>query len=89
MAKKVISDTEVVQMVSKASTPGARESQVIAKAYDLAERRIMEGTASDTLIREFIKLGSPKEQIEQTWTRARTDPSGQSTDRGYPRLRTG
>lgn len=65
MAKKVISDTEVAQMVSKASTPGARESQVIAKAYDLAERRIMEGTASDTLIREFIKLGSPKEQIER------------------------
>ena len=65
MAKKVISDSEVGPILSRASTPDAREAQVIAKAYDLAEKRILEGTASDTLVREFIKLGSPKEQIER------------------------
>lgn len=65
MAKKVISDREAATRVSRASTPGARETQLIAAAYDLAEQRILDGTASDTLLREFVKLGSPKEQTER------------------------
>lgn len=65
MAKKIQSDTEVVKVLHKASTPAGREQQIIAKAYDLAEQRILDGTASDTLLREFVKLGSPKEQIER------------------------
>ncbi len=65
MATKRITDAEVIRNVRKASTPSARENQIIAAAYDLAEQRILDGSASDTLLREFVKLGSPKEQIER------------------------
>lgn len=65
MATKRIGDEEVIRSIRKASTPSARENQIVAAAYDLAEQRILDGTASDTLLREFVKLGSPKEQIER------------------------
>lgn len=48
-----------------ARTPEARENQVIALAYDLAERQIAEGTASSQVITHFLKLGTIKEQIER------------------------
>ena len=48
-----------------ATTPEARENQVIAMAYDLAEKQIYEGTASSQIITHFLKLGSTKERIEQ------------------------
>lgn len=50
---------------SQALTPEARENQVINRAYDLAERRIIEGTASDTLLSHFLKMGSTKARIEK------------------------
>lgn len=50
---------------SQALTPEARENQVINRAYDLAERRIIEGTASDTLLSHFLKMGSSKARIEK------------------------
>lgn len=46
------------------TTPEARENQVIAMAYDLAEKQIREGTASSQVITHFLKLGSTKERIE-------------------------
>lgn len=48
-----------------ATTPEARENQVIAKAFDLAERQIEEGTASAQVISHFLKLGSSREKLEQ------------------------
>lgn len=48
-----------------ATTPEARENQVIAMAYDLAEKQIREGTASSQVITHFLKLGSTKERIEK------------------------
>lgn len=65
MAKKTISDKKIANTLQRAPSPDLREMQVIAAAYDLAEQRIKDGTASDTLLREFVKLGSPKEQIER------------------------
>jgi hypothetical protein len=38
---------------------------VIALAYDLAEKQIVEGTASSQVISHFLKLGSTKERIEK------------------------
>lgn len=49
-----------------ATTPEARENQLIALAYDRAEKQILEGTASSQVITHFLKLGSTKEKIEQT-----------------------
>ena len=50
--------------LSAAMTPFARENQLINAAYDLAEKRIREGTASDTMLTHFLKMGSQKERIE-------------------------
>lgn len=48
-----------------ASSAAARESQVIAMAYDLAEKQIREGTASAQVITHFLKMGSTKEREER------------------------
>jgi hypothetical protein len=48
-----------------ATTPEGRENQIVAKAIDLAERQILEGTASSQVITHFLKLGSTREQLEQ------------------------
>lgn len=49
----------------KATTPLAREHQLIAKAVDLAEQQLSEGTASAQVITHFLKLGSSREVLEQ------------------------
>lgn len=48
-----------------ALTPEARENQMISLAVDLAERQLMEGTASSQVITHYLKLGSTKERIEK------------------------
>ena len=49
----------------KASTPEARESQLIALAVDLAEQQLINGTASSQVITHYLKLGTQKERIER------------------------
>jgi hypothetical protein len=48
-----------------ATTPEAREKQLIAAAYDLAEKQIREGTASAQVVTHFLKLGTTREKLEQ------------------------
>jgi hypothetical protein len=48
-----------------ATTPEARENQLIADAVDLAQRQLRDGTASAQVITHFLKLGSTREQLEQ------------------------
>ncbi|WP_290432953.1 hypothetical protein [uncultured Parasutterella sp.] len=48
-----------------ASTPEAREQQLIALAVDLVEKQLIEGTASSQVISHFLKLGSIRAQIEK------------------------
>lgn len=48
-----------------ALTPEARENQMIALAVDLAEKQLIEGTASSQVITHFLKLGSTKEALEK------------------------
>lgn len=49
----------------RASSPTARENQLIALAYDVAERQLREGTASSQVISHFLKLGSTNGRLEQ------------------------
>lgn len=49
----------------RATTPEARENQLIALAVDLTERQLREGTASSQVITHYLKLGSTRERIEQ------------------------
>lgn len=48
-----------------ARTPEARENQLISLAVDLAEKQLMEGTASTQVITHYLKLGSTKERLEK------------------------
>jgi hypothetical protein len=48
-----------------ATTPEARETQLISQAIDLAEQQIREGSASSQVLTHFLKLGSTREQLEQ------------------------
>lgn len=54
-----------VRRRAPAMTPEAREDQMIACAIDLAERQLLEGTASSQVITHFLKLGSTREKREQ------------------------
>lgn len=47
-----------------ATTPEAKENQLIALAYDQAEKELMNGKASSQVITHFLKLGSQKERKE-------------------------
>jgi hypothetical protein len=60
------SDSEEPQRRGKpATTPEARENQLIAKAVDLVEKQLEEGTASAQVITHYLKLGSSREKLEQ------------------------
>ena len=48
-----------------AISPEARENQLIAKAVDLAERQLDEGTASSQVITHFLKLGTEQARLEK------------------------
>lgn len=53
-------------MARRPSTnPEARENQLIAKAVDLAEKQLSEGTASAMVITHYLRMGSPKERLER------------------------
>ena len=48
-----------------ATTPQGRENQLVAKAVDLAEQQLEDGTASAQVITHYLKLGSSRERLEQ------------------------
>ena len=62
--KKAKSEASTVRR-RRAMTPEAREDQLIALAVDLAERQLIEGTASAQVITHYLKLGSTKERLEK------------------------
>lgn len=68
MATRRVSEKKTNENSSKrrpATTPQARENQMIAKAIDLAERQLEDGTASAQVISHYLKLGSSREKLEQ------------------------
>ena len=56
-----------------ATSPEARENQLVALAVDLAERQLLEGTASSQVITHYLKLGSTKERLEKDILEKRKD----------------
>lgn len=66
MAKSELNNHQTrVKKIRPALTPEARENQMISLAVDLAERQLMEGTASSQVITHYLKLGTVKEQLER------------------------
>lgn len=49
-----------------ATTLEGRENQLVSLAFDLAEQRMINGTASAGETVHFLRLGSTRERLEQT-----------------------
>ena len=62
---KVSKKSDDYKPMRPATTPEAREQQMIALAVDLAEKQLREGTASSQVITHYLKLGSTKERLEK------------------------
>ena len=65
MAAKLKKNTPERPRNRPGTTPEARENQLIAAAVDLAEKQILDGTASSQTINHYLKLGSSREKLEQ------------------------
>lgn len=48
-----------------ATTPEGREAQLIGLAYDLVERKLLDGTATSQETTHFLKLGSQNTKLER------------------------
>lgn len=58
------SDTTRKRRLKPATSPEAREAQMVSLAIDLAEQQLLDGTASSQVITHYLRLGSIKEQLE-------------------------
>ena len=56
-----------------AKTIEAREKQMISLAVDLAEKQLLDGTASSQVITHYLKLGTTRENIEKEILQSRSD----------------
>lgn len=65
MATKKKDNENVARRRPPALTLEARENQLIAKAVDEAEKRIENGTASDSLLIHWLRQGTVKMQLEK------------------------
>ena len=66
-------ETKPVKKIRPATTPEARENQLIALAVDLAEKQLLEGTASSQVITHYLKLGTQKEKIAREMLEKKND----------------
>lgn len=56
-----------------ATTPEEREEELINLAVDLAEKQLLEGTASTQVIVHYLKLGSTRGMAEQKMLEKKTE----------------
>lgn len=65
--RKVITSTSLEDKppLRPALTPEGRENQLIALAMDLAEQRLRDGTATSQEVTHFLRLGSPRNRLEE------------------------
>lgn len=56
-----------------ATTPEARENQLISLAVDLAEKQLREGTASNQVIVHYLRLGTKKAKLEEQMLKQKTE----------------
>lgn len=63
--KKDVSASDSARSIRPALTIEARENQMVGLAVDLAEKQLLEGTASSQVITHYLKLGSPTARLER------------------------
>jgi len=64
MQKRRIAQSQPDRRRPPATTPEAREDQLISLAVDLAEKQLIEGTASSQVITHYLKMATVKERLE-------------------------
>lgn len=62
---KKTTNQESTRRIRPAMSPEARETQMVSLAVDLAEKQLLEGTASSQVITHYLKIGSTKEKLEK------------------------
>ena len=60
-----LSTSDDTRKICPAFTPEARENQLISLAVDLAEKQLLEGTASAQVITHYLKLGTANARLER------------------------
>lgn len=65
MAKSSTSTSSTAKRGRRAISVEAREQQLIARAVDLAEQQLIDGTASSQVITHFLKLATTKAELEK------------------------
>lgn len=55
----------ILSIPPPATTIEGRNNQLIAKAFDLAERRLHEGTASAQEVVHFLRLGAAEQRLKE------------------------
>lgn len=63
-ANKKSTESSGEKKIRPALSPENEENQLIAMANNLAKQRILDGTASDSLIIQFVKAGTVKARLE-------------------------
>lgn len=57
--------SDSTKRIRPALSPESRENQMISLAVDLAEKQLLEGTASSQVITHFLKLGTTIAKLEK------------------------
>ena len=65
MPKAIQASQKPVRRRAPATTLEDREDRMIAMAVDLAEQRLMDGTATPQMILHYLRLGSTRERLEK------------------------
>lgn len=63
MSKNVNGDNQPPRI--PASSPQARENELISLATDVAEQQLRDGTASAQVITHFLRLATAREELER------------------------
>jgi len=78
--QKAMQTTSARPKTRPALSPEARENQLIAMAYDLAEERLRNGTATSAEVVHFLRLGSTKERKELELLSKKIELDGAKTE---------
>lgn len=65
VAKRVDAGNGKTRTSPPAATPEARENQMVSYAFDLAEKQLLDGSASAQVITHFLKFGSARDRLER------------------------
>lgn len=66
MPRRKAQDPDEQQKLPPVASAEAREMQLVSAAYDLAEKQLLNGTASSQVTVHFLKLGTAQAKLELT-----------------------